>query len=179
MRFSMISIIIVFLLVWRVPSLLQNQRSAKITELQNLLNHIAERFLEKPFFFYDIYMKDELTHYPSMWSTRFELNAKELRKIFPDYHPAKTTKDKVFYFEGGPAGANKKFWRNYNEYNPERHWVYVFVNINGMKYDYSYGNKQGKMTFPPPKYKYQPSNGLDSQGILYAHTYELYQTDKK
>jgi hypothetical protein len=172
----------------QIPRFLQKQESAKVAHIQKTLNKLVEKLLEEPFIFYDNYMTGNNhpeavmmngdVFYTSMVADSFERHSNELHEMISDYKLPPNIESQVYHFLGGHISGNKEVWRNRTDYVYDRHWVCVYVNLNGLSdssshFEYKHTGKK-EMAFPKPEYLFNPSNGLDSPGILYAHTYEYY-----
>lgn len=184
---SIVLLVIVILASIQIPRFLQKQESAKVTHIQNTLDRLAETMLNDPFIFYDHFMTDENADafladgtpvYASMVSGAFELNPDELHTILSGYDYPEYVDHHMYQFIGGHIGGSKEGWRNKSDYSYDCHWVYIYVEINDLKHSSScseYIKKGAKdMVFPKNECLYSPTNGLDSPGILYSHTYEYY-----
>lgn len=171
----------------QIPRFLQQQDSGKIAHIQETLDRITEKLLNDPFIFYDNYMTgdnpeavkiDGEVFYASMVADSYERNSNELNEIIPEYELPPHSEKQVYHFLGGHISGNKEAWRNNKDYSYDRHWVCVYVNINGLhdsNSHFEYKNTgQKMMAFPKQEFLFQPSNGLSSSGILYAHTFERY-----
>lgn len=176
----------------QIPRFLQRQESARVAHIQNTLDRLAATMLDDPFIFYDnamtgknadAVMSDGTPVYASTVHVGFPLWSYELHAILPGYTHPEYMENHCYQFIGGPVSGNKDAWRNKTDYAYDRHWVYIYVMINhphfsGDSYEYT---KIGKtyMMFPKKELLYNVSNGLNSPGILYAHTYEYYHKHRK
>lgn len=180
-------LVLVILASIQIPRFLQKQKSAKVAHIQNTLDRLADAMLNDPFIFYDHFMtgknadsilEDGTPVYASMMSGAFELKSDELHMILPDYNHPEYVDHHMYQFIGGHISGSKESWRNKSDYSYDRHWVYIYVEINDMKQNgpCSEWIKKGarEMVFPKIECLYSPTNGFDSPGILFSHTYEYY-----
>jgi len=184
---------IVILLCFTLPKFLAVQKSGQIAGIQSTLDQIIQRMIDRPETFIDITIAkggavrdDEAVivngevMFPSMWPV-FSMKSSELTKILSEFQPADYEQDLMFHFAGGHIGGTEERMRKRN-WDWNKHYVMVYVNINGASFGsgsiFERGVKHPDMEYPPERYLYDSSNGLDSRGMLYAHTYDWYLSGK-
>lgn len=185
---AVVGIAIVFSLM--LPKFLSVQTSGQIAEIQKTLDAIIQKMIDRPETFIDITIAEGgkvreqekilvngVVHFSSMYPV-FTMNWDEIKKILPDYQPSEREKDLTFHFMGGHISATEEIMRK-RTWNWNKHYVVVYVNVYGPDYDpLEYGKKHPTITYPSAKYLYDSSNGLESAGVLYAHSLDWYLAGK-
>jgi hypothetical protein len=189
LELTCVIIVTTIIFSFTLPRFLTVQKSGQIKRIQQTLDAIIQRMIDRPETFIDITigeggaMRDEaasivngVAHYGSMYPS-FSLKSEGIHKILPDYKPGECEKGLTFHFFGGHISATEEIMRTRN-WDWNRHFVMVFVNMNYESTEssptFKLGAKYPRMFYPAAHQLFDPSNGLGSQGILYAHTYDRY-----
>lgn len=163
-----------------IPRFLQAQSASRIKQIQHSLDLIIEHMKTHPETFVDL-MMNEGNYYPDSWQG-LVIGVETLARLIPDFKPYDYEKDLTFYCQGGPIKGTKEGMK-IRRWNWDSNYITLFVNINGANFPHyevlELEKKEPFMSFPKPAYLFNPSNGLGSAGVLYAHTFEKHQMKKE
>lgn len=161
-----------------LPRFLRSQTTVQIKTIQQHLDQMVERMMENPTIFIDLTMKNENEVYADQ-IPYLEMKGAELSALFPEIDFTNSEKDRTFCIEGGYVGPTKAAMKK-RKWNWEVDCVTVYTYVNRdriVRFKVPMGSDY--LLFPPVESIYNPSNGVGSEGILYAHSYEKFMAKKK